>query len=257
MRYCLLKIAYDDSFFGFQIQPNLRTVQGEILKALAPIGVNKVYGSSRTDSHVRSASSIIEVAHSDPLKVCKIVDSIKGIMVRGYFETDEFVNLRKSLQKEYVYFCDRRLNKRLLQRVIKQFLEGKLESFSRDPAKKVVLSRILFSVGSSHTVFLFEGRSFSWNFVRIAAESIIRRSEGKIGDEEWRQLLSGHRKARYKGSASNLILYRTSTVFEFKPYESRHIREMKSRMFQDFYWLTGIDTGAREITNSIDFINGK
>lgn len=28
MKYCLLDIAYDDSFHGFQLQPDVKTVQG-------------------------------------------------------------------------------------------------------------------------------------------------------------------------------------------------------------------------------------
>lgn len=254
MRYCLLRIAYDDSFYGFQIQPSLRTVQGEILKALAPIGVRRVYGSSRTDSHVRSVSSIIEVEHPDVNKVCKIVDSIKGIAVRGFYETDEFVNLRKTLQKEYLYFSDHILEGKVLQRVIEEFLKGNLESFSRDPTKKVVITGIRFFTGKTHTLFVFEGRSFSWNFVRIAAESIIRRSDGKIGDKEWRDLLSGKIRARYKGKPDNLILYRTKTPFELKNYESRNLASLKARMYQDFYWLSGIDEGAKELASSLEFL---
>lgn len=254
MKHCLLEIAYDDSFFGFQVQPDVRTVQGEILRALSPIGVKKVYGSSRTDSHVRSASSIIEVEHADIRKVCKIVDSVKGVAVRGYFESAEFVNLRRTLEKEYLYFCDRRLNEECLQSTTAEFLRGKMESFSKDPAKKVVLSRIRFHVGNTHTIFLFQGKSFSWNFVRIAAESIIRRSEGKISDEDWNALLSGKKVAYYKGKPNNLILYRTKAPFKFNAYRSRNVNELKSRIFQDIYWISGINDDASEVVKSLEFL---
>ena len=257
MKYCLLKIAYDESFYGFQIQPNLPTVQGEILKALSPIGIKKIYGSSRTDSHVRSSSSIIEVQHEDSQKVCKIVDSIRGIAVRGYYETDNFVNLRRSLKKEYLYFCDRALNETSLKKTIREFLSGELTSFSRDPAKKVVLSRVLFFIKKTHTLLLFEGMSFSWNFVRISAETIIRRSEGKVSDEEWRELLTGKKKAVYKGKASNLILLRTSPPFEFRSYKSKNLNVIRSRIIQDFYWLSGINDDVRELTDSLDFLEAR
>jgi tRNA pseudouridine38-40 synthase len=254
MKYCLLEIAYDDSFYGFQVQPDVKTVQGEIVKALAPIGIKKVYGSSRTDAHVKSASSIIEVEHDDVKKVCKIVDSLKGIAVLGFYEADEFVNLRKKFEKEYLYFCDHGLNKKVLQRTIREFLKGKLESFSRDPSKRVALSKIEFSIGKTHTIFLFEGRSFSWNFVRISAESIIKRSDGSVSDEEWSELLSGKRRPRYKGKPNNLILYRTKTPFEFKRYESRNLATLRARIFQDFYWISSIDDTVRELTDSINFL---
>ncbi|MEM0134754.1 MAG: hypothetical protein QXU18_05925 [Thermoplasmatales archaeon] len=254
MKYWLLNIAYDDSFFGFQIQPDVRTVQGEILRALSPIGIKKVYGSSRTDTHVRSASSIIEVQHDDGHKVCKIVDSIKGIAVRGYFESDEFINLRKTLTKEYLYFCDRRLNERNLKKAVKEFLKGHIESFSKDPSRKVILSGISFSVRNSYTIFLFQGKSFSWSFVRIAAETISRRAEGVISDDEWNDMLSGKKRSRYRGDPRNLILYRTRAPFSFVNYESRNITKLKSRIFQDFFWLLGVHENARDFTKMPDFL---
>jgi tRNA pseudouridine38-40 synthase len=254
MRYCLLRIAYDDSFHGFQSQPNVRTVQGEILKALAPVGVRKVYGSSRTDSHVRSASSIIEVEYPDVDKICRIVDSIKGIAVMGFYQTDEFVNLRRALEKEYLYVSFLSLEAKTVRKVIAEFLEGNLESFSKDPTKKVEISRIRFFSGKSHTIFVFYGKSFSWNFVRIAAESIIRRSQGKIDDEEWLDLLYGRKRARYKGKAENLILYRTRIPFELKNYESRNLVDLKTRAYQDFYWLSGLVDGVSDLTSSLKFL---
>lgn len=255
MKYCLLNIAYDDSFFGFQIQPDLKTVQGEVLKALSPIGVRKVYGSSRTDSHVRSASSIIEVQHDDLNKVCRIVDSIRGIAVRGYYEADEFVNLRKTVEKEYIYYSDRTLSRGSLQRTVREFLRGRLESFSRDPSKKVVLSEISFSLSKTHSILRFTGKSFSWNFVRIAAETIIKRSEGVILDDDWAKMLAGNERSRYKGNAHNLILYRTKAPFMFDPYESRNLNVLRSRALQDFYWLYGLDEGLADVVRSLDFID--
>ncbi len=254
MKYCLLNIAFDNTFHGFQYQPKLRTVQGELLKALSPIGIERVYGSSRTDSHVRASSSIIEVEYDDPLKVCKIVDSLEGIAVLGYFETDKFINIRKSLSKEYIYFCDKSLDRQSLMETITEFLGGKMECFSRDPAKKVVLTGIRFYVGKSFTILLFEGRSFSWNFVRISAETIIKRVEGKIPDEEWSELLSCKRRARFKGSAENLILFKTKAPFEFSQYKSRNINKIRSRIFQDFYWLVGVNAEVKDIVESAGFL---
>ncbi|MGC8618289.1 MAG: hypothetical protein ACP5UZ_06065 [Thermoplasmata archaeon] len=254
MKYWLLNIAYDDSFFGFQNQPNVRTVQGEILRALSPIGVKKVYGSSRTDAHVRSASSIIEIEHEDGQKVCKIVDSIDGIAVLGYLGSEEFINLRRNLTKEYLYYCDRRLDSKNLRKTVKEFMNGSFESFSKDATKRVILSRILFSIRGSHTIFLFEGKSFSWNFVRIAAESISRRAEGRISDRDWNDMILGKKKANLKGDPHNLILFRTKAPFKFVSYQSKNIGFLKSRIFQDFFWLYSVCENPSDITNIPDFL---
>lgn len=254
MRYCLIRIAYDDSFHGFQVQPTVRTVQGEILRALAPLGIKKVYGSSRTDSHVRSSSSIVEVEYPDVKKVCKILDSIKGIAVTGFYQSEEFVKLRKVLEKEYVYLTLRSLESERVGKAIDEFLQGKMQSFSKDPSKRVAITRITFFSGKQHTILVFRGRSFSWNFVRISAQSIIERSDGTIGDEEWQGLLAGRIRARYKGRAENLILYQTLAPFEFNKYESRNLPLLKARMYQDFYWLSGIGDPVVDLNDSYRFI---
>lgn len=256
MKYCLLNIAYDNTFYGFQVQPNVSTVQGEILKALFPIGIKKIYGSSRTDSNVRSASTVIEMECEDVSKVCKIVDSVKGVVVRGYFESDSFVNLRHSLQKEYLYIHNSQLNKKTLQKTIREFMKGNVSEFSKNPEKKVILSKISFSIKKSHSLLLFRGKSFSWNFVRIAAETIIRRSEGEIDDAEWSDLLSGSKRSRYKGNANNLILLNTRSPFKFADYRSKNLKVLRLRIFQDFYWLAGFDGVTGDLAESLDFIEG-
>jgi tRNA pseudouridine38-40 synthase len=205
MKFCLLNIAYDDSFHGFQKQPERRTVQGEILNALMPIGIDKVVVSSRTDSHVRSCSNIIELKTDDCLKVCRIVDSIEGIFVRGYVVSDEYVKLRGKVIKH-----------------------------------KEIQDKVSLDIFTSYSTFTFIGMSFSWNFVRISVENIINRSRGKIDDEEWSELLQGKRKFRFKGKAENLILFRTELGLEMKEYQSRKLNFMKQKEILSLYWLKGI-----------------
>lgn len=256
MKYCLLRIAYDNSFHGYQIQPNVLTVQGEILKALSPIGVKKIYGSSRTDSRVRSASTIIEVKHDNAVKVCKIVDSIKGIFVRGYYESNEFVSLRNSIEKEYLYAHDGKIDGNKLSETIDEFLGGNIDNFSKDPDKKVILTSITFSNRETRTLLLFRGKSFSWNFVRISAYTIIRRAEGKVSQREWKEMLSGSMKSRFKGDANNLILIRTKLPFEFNNYDSKKFRTLQSEISRDLFWFAGIEEDLGGLNRDLDFIKG-
>ena len=65
-RYKLI-IQYDgSSFFGWQLQPNRKTIQGEIEKAIINItsSINRIpiYGSGRTDTGVHAKG---QVAHMD------------------------------------------------------------------------------------------------------------------------------------------------------------------------------------------------
>lgn len=240
MKYCLFNIAYDDSFNGFQVQPSVRTVQGEILKALEPLRIKKIFASSRTDSHVRASSNIIEMECDDCLKVCRIVDSIKGIVVRGYLASDQYVKLRGKVTKHYLYIHMERLDKQLVKTAIKEFLSSDYSNFSKDPSRKVVLDKVSCEIFTSHSAFLFVGKSFSWNFVRISAESIIKRSKGIIGDEEWAELLKGRRKYRFKGNPENLILLRTEFHTGMNEYRSRNLERYREKMLTELYWLKGM-----------------
>ncbi len=240
MKYCLLNIAYDDSFHGFQIQPGVRTVQGEILNALKPIGINKIVVSSRTDSGVRASSNIIELKTEDCLKVCRIVDTIEGIYVKGYRESDEYIKLRGKVIKHYLYIHPEPLDKIQLEKTIGEFMSSDYSLFSREPERKVILDKISFSIFHSYSAFIFIGRSFSWNFVRISAENIIKRSKGEIDAEEWSDLLQGKGKFRFKGKAENLILFRTDFDSGMTDYKSRKLDYLRQKEILTLYWLNGI-----------------
>ncbi len=240
MKYCLLEIAYDNTFHGFQVQPGLRTVQGEILKKVKPIGVDKIYGSSRTDSGVRASSNILEIKYDDCLKLCKIIDSIPGIFVISYANSENFVRLRGRTKKYYLYLHDKRLNHDKLAGAINEFMNSDISKFSRNPEKKVILDSLTFKIFDNYTALVFVGRSFSWNFVRISAENIIRRSENIIDDDEWQGLLRGNTKFRYKGKANNLILFKTELDFKMNPYNSPKLMRISFEQKVILYWLFGL-----------------
>ena len=61
MQRIKLIIAYDGTdFCGWQLQPNLRTVQGELEKSIARVTGSpvRVHGSGRTDSGVHALGQI-------------------------------------------------------------------------------------------------------------------------------------------------------------------------------------------------------
>lgn len=248
MKYCLLDIAYDNSFHGFQLQPNVRTVQGAILKALEPIGIKKVAVSSRTDARVRASSNIVEIPSDDCIKLCRIVDSIKGIIVKGYYASDNHVMLRGKVRKYYLYIHSRPLNEALTSRTIHEFISSDYSTFSREPERKVSLDNILFKNYMDFSTFTFVGRSFSWNFVRISAENIIKRIEGDIDDEEWSDLLHGRRRYRFKGNADNLILISTDTGFQMTRYDSKKLKYIKDKEIRELFWLYGIGINFEPMT---------
>lgn len=225
-----------------------------MLKVLKPLGISKVYGASRTDAHVRASSTIIEMEYEGCTRICQLVDSIPGIFVAGYAKSNDLIKLRGNLQKSYIFIRIGKLDRKILEAAIKQFMSSNFSMFSRRPEKKVDLRNIKCKVTRTHTLLLFIGKSFSWNFVRISAETIIMRATGKIDDDEWNMLLEGTKKYRHRGSAENLILISTYLPVQFEKYESRSLEYQRSRILADLYWFLGIDSHlSKDIFDSINF----
>ena len=112
MRY-KIEFSYDGTNFnGYQLQPNLRTVQGELEKAVSYLNrqtYTQVQSSGRTDKGVHALG---QVAHFD-LEIDTTLDKIKrglnsnlpeDIHVISVRKVDEDFHARFSVKKkEYVY----------------------------------------------------------------------------------------------------------------------------------------------------------
>jgi len=107
-----LTIQYDGTdFHGWQIQNELRTVQGELTKALSIIEGRDVivHGSGRTDAGVHAEAQVASVQLQKPITVEKLRAAINGNVEKDVrvmkVETadDEFHARYSALEKTYVY----------------------------------------------------------------------------------------------------------------------------------------------------------
>src|ERR1044071_2598819 len=111
MNYRLL-LQYDGTeFHGWQIQGELRTVQGELTRALSLIdgrSVN-VHGSGRTDAGVHAEGQVASVEIQREIKTTKLRSAINGNIGRDVrvlsVETaaDDFHARYSAIEKTYVY----------------------------------------------------------------------------------------------------------------------------------------------------------
>ena len=111
MNYKLL-IQYDGTdFHGWQIQGELRTVQGELTRALSLIegrGVN-VFGSGRTDAGVHAEGQVANVEIQREISPTKLRNAINGNVERDVrvleaeVVSSEFHARYSALGKTYVY----------------------------------------------------------------------------------------------------------------------------------------------------------
>ena len=107
-----LLLQYDGTeFHGWQIQESLRTVQGELTRALSLIdgrSVN-VHGSGRTDAGVHAEGQVASVEIERDISTAKLRAAINGNLGRDVrvltvdTATDDFHARYSALEKTYVY----------------------------------------------------------------------------------------------------------------------------------------------------------
>ena len=112
MRKLMLTVQYDGAdYAGFQIQPNAKTIQGELQQALAQVLGHpvKIQGASRTDAAVHALGQIVTFESSSPIPVSNLARAVdEGLPVAvGVVEAREvgmeFDARRDARRKLYCY----------------------------------------------------------------------------------------------------------------------------------------------------------
>ena len=111
MRY-LMNITYDGSkFYGYQIQKNKTTIEGEIEKALSKIlnqNINTI-GASRTDKSVHAINQYCHFDYDKELNIKKLTNSLNklindGIYIKKIKKVNDSFHARYDVKsKEYIY----------------------------------------------------------------------------------------------------------------------------------------------------------
>jgi len=188
-----LKFAYDGAnFFGFQRQPDKITVEGELVTALAKVGVIKssrecgYRSSSRTDRGVSALGNIISVRTTFPVsEICSAVNSkLDGVWVYSAIEVPESFNPRTARQRWYRYYLPKSEQDRSkMETVAKKFVG--VHDFSeyvrkdkRNPMRKID-SIDVFDSGMFFVID-FRAESFLWNMVRRIVWMMNEGSSGRI-----------------------------------------------------------------------------
>lgn len=210
-RYKLV-IQYDGkNFCGFQIQPNKRTVQGEVEKALEFLLKErvKIYASGRTDAEV---SALAQVAHFDTEKCVdekKLEASLNAILpediaIISVQKVDNSFDARFSVKRktyEYRFYISRYELPLLKRRALRindyadislmkeacKFLLGEhnFKSFVARKSGKTDFVRTIYSadiVKLDDGMFALEitGNGFLYNMVRIIFGTLIQVGYKKI-----------------------------------------------------------------------------
>lgn len=241
MRY-LIVVSYDGTnFSGYQKQPRMRTVQGELERTLKEINGGKkvdVHASGRTDAGVHALAQYIHFDLDTKItseKLAKALNSLlpNDIFVRKASEVDDNFHARFSaigkeyiyrinmgeynpLERNYVYQYNKKLDVTEMERAMK-YLEGthNYKSFTKTDEEKEDYIRTISqtnlirdSKNVNMITLVFVGTGFLRYMVRNIVGTIIEVGEGKLKSEEIITILQkeDRREAGKTAAAEGLYL---------------------------------------------------
>ncbi|GIO28746.1 tRNA pseudouridine(38-40) synthase TruA [Ornithinibacillus bavariensis] len=238
---CILQ--YDGSnFFGYQVQPEKRTVQGELEKALERIHKGekiRVHASGRTDTGVHAKGQTIHFEtklYIPGNSWGRALNSLlpEDLHVKASEEVPESFHARYDvLEKEYRYFILNRkepdifarnysyhfpykINIEAIQEACR-YLEGTHDFTTFSSARATVKGdkvRTLFEVScqknGDQIEFHFRGSGFLYNMVRILVGTLLEVGQGKIDPINIREMLEkkDRRLAGKTAPAQGLFLWK-------------------------------------------------
>lgn len=214
-------IEYDGTgFSGFQVQPNGRTVQGDIEKALYKLHKGqeiRIQPSGRTDARVHAHGQVIHFDSPLLIPADRWLMALNtllpdDIVVKDVEIVDSEFHARYNVtKKEYRYFLLNQKNRDVFRRnhsyyypypinldqVIEaaQFLLGTHDftsfcSTKSDKENKVrTIEEIEIWKDGNEIVFRFVGNGFLYNMVRIIVGTLLKVGQGKLSPEDIQVIL--------------------------------------------------------------------
>ncbi|MFA0832396.1 MAG: tRNA pseudouridine(38-40) synthase TruA [Methanobacterium formicicum] len=195
-----LKVAYlGTAFYGFQRQPNLRTVEGELLKALEKSGAITNLGQSsysiagRTDRGVHALGNVVSFCTDKEPIINQVNDVLPmDIRILGSCPVPQGFKTRYAYKRHYRYVLCRKTGEEewdldKMQEAA-HLMEGthNFINFSRrnerNPIRKVDSVRI--TAENQGCLVDVEGESFLWNMVRKMVTILLSVGKHEMGIEE-------------------------------------------------------------------------
>ncbi|MFV9511627.1 tRNA pseudouridine(38-40) synthase TruA [Tepidibacillus sp. LV47] len=216
-----LELSYDGTYFhGFQVQPNQRTVQGELQKAIEKLTGSsvKVIGSGRTDARVHARKQVCNFITHSSIPISKWPNAINSVLpedivvysaeekpitfhsrfdvkkktYRYTIYNDQFIDV---FRRHYTWHYPYPLNMNEMIEASRFFLgEHDFTSFSsvKSDIKDRVRTIYHFDLWQEGKEIYFQitGNGFLYNMVRIIVGTLVEIGRSKIKKEEIPKILA-------------------------------------------------------------------
>ncbi|WP_313469017.1 tRNA pseudouridine(38-40) synthase TruA [Carnobacterium sp.] len=246
-RYKII-IQYDGTnFSGFQIQPNARTVQGEIervLKIMAKGLEIKIQGSGRTDSGVHALGQVIHFDYPIRMPIENMKRALNSLTTNEiYVQQVEFVSFDfharyQTTGKKYQYRVDTNpvtdpfkrlytkhhqypINLPVLEQALKD-IEGTHDFSSfcasnsgrEDKVRTVYEASVVEDPEKGELIFTFRGDGFLYNMVRIFIGTLLQIANGRRPADDMKRLLEVKDRRQAGPTAAPQGLYLVEVYYD-------------------------------------------
>ena len=246
MRY-LIHFSYDGtSFFGYQKQPGLRTVESELEKALYSINnhtLTKVVSSGRTDSGVHALSQTAHFDLSINITLFKLKCALNSLLpddihvfsteiVDNNFHARYMTSEKKykyvincgeydPLSRNYKYQYNKKLDYLKMKDAIKYFIgEHDFKNFVSEECKKSNYIRKITNAEicekENDVIIYFSGNGFMKYQVRNMVGTLIKIGESKLSSSIIEEIFSNDSKRKFVYTAPPQGLYLESVEYNVK-----------------------------------------
>jgi len=224
-----IKISYDGSnFYGYTRQPQLRTVEGELIRGLIKHGIIEdtndscFRSASRTDKGVSALCNVVAFnTNSSKSNILeKLSEEFKDIIVYAIKDVNTDFNPRYAKNRQYRYILiitNHDVNKIITaascftgQHNFANF--ARVEEF-KDPVRTI--DNIIFTQKNNILIIDIFAQTFLWNQVRRIISALDKVGLGKLKKEQIVEALSNPYKDFDFGVSSPESLILKNIIYDF------------------------------------------
>ncbi|MBU4190680.1 MAG: tRNA pseudouridine(38-40) synthase TruA [Candidatus Thermoplasmatota archaeon] len=240
-----LKFAYDGkSFFGYAKQPNLRTVEGEIINALkkTKIVYENFQSASRTDRGVSALGNVVAFNTDFKGNVLSALNAnTKNIYFYAFAKVDEDFNPRYAKERWYRYFLFNdgfdvnRMKKASGLFVGVHDFTNFARAENRNPIRRI--NSLKIKEKNNFIILDIRAESFLWNMVRRIVSSLEKVGKKEIRVDVIKNALES--KERFDSGLAEpegLILRDVKYDFDFEK-DGKVIEKVKQNLSKRFQSL--------------------
>ena len=250
MRY-FIKFSYDGSkYSGYQKQPRLKTVQGELEKALKKINSNKsvsIVASGRTDAGVHAYNQSAHFDLDTDIICSKLKQALNSLIpediyVKNVYEVDDEFHARfnvkakeyiykinmgiyNPIEKDYVFQYNKKLDIPEMERALK-YIEGthdfrsfvKIDEEKDNYVRKIIQTSLIRDLKNVNVITIsILGTGFMRYMVRNIVGMLIEIGEGKYKSEEIIHILEVKDRKQAGICAPACGLYLKDVYYDMNP----------------------------------------